>query len=97
MTRLWFTEGLEAGSEPNLSQSIAEAGQDPERVIAVANSDAVAIAYEAATEEARRLNIFGAPTSIVDGEVFWGDDRLDDAIVWRRSGTLGHGPETNFQ
>jgi 2-hydroxychromene-2-carboxylate isomerase len=32
--RRWFGEGLEAGSEPNLSRSIAEAGQDPERVIA---------------------------------------------------------------
>ena len=87
--RRWFVEGLEAGSEPNISQSIAEAGQDPERVIAVANSKAIVTAYEAATDEARRLNIFGAPTFIVDDEVFWGDDRLDDAIAWRQNGKLG--------
>jgi 2-hydroxychromene-2-carboxylate isomerase len=87
--RRWFVEGLEAGSEPNLSQSIEEAGQDPERVIVAANSEVIATAYEAATDEARRLNIFGAPTFVVDDEVFWGDDRLDDAIAWRRNGKLG--------
>lgn len=86
--RRWFAEGLEAGSEPNLSRSIAEAGQDPERVVAAANSEAIATAYEAATDEARKLKIFGAPTFVVDDEVFWGDDRLDDAIAWRRSGKL---------
>lgn len=86
--RRWFGEGLEAGSEPNLSRSIAEAGQDPERVVAAANSEAIATAYEAATEEARKLNIFGAPTFVVGDEVFWGDDRLDDAIAWSRSGKL---------
>ena len=33
---------------------------------------------------ARRLGIFGAPTFAVGGEIFWGDDRLDDAIEWAR-------------
>jgi 2-hydroxychromene-2-carboxylate isomerase len=86
--RRWFVDGLEAGSEPNLSRSIADAGQDPKRVIAAANSEAIVTAYEAATDEARRLGVFGAPTFIVDGEVFWGDDRLDDAIAWRLNGKL---------
>jgi 2-hydroxychromene-2-carboxylate isomerase len=57
-------------------------------VIAAANSEAIVTAYEAATDEARRLGVFGAPTFIVDGEVFWGDDRLDDAIAWRLNGKL---------
>ena len=43
---------------------------------------------EAATDEARRLGIFGSPTFVVDGELFWGDDRLEDAIVWRARGRL---------
>lgn len=87
--RRWFVEGLEAGSEPNLSQSIREAGQNPDRVIAQANSEAIGAAYEAATNEARALNIFGAPSFVVGGEIFWGDDRLDDAIAWHRHGKLG--------
>lgn len=36
----------------------------------------------AQTEEAQRLGIFGAPSFIVAGELFWGDDRLDDALDW---------------
>lgn len=34
------------------------------------------------TEEAQRLGIFGAPSFIVAGELFWGDDRLEDALDW---------------
>ena len=44
----------------------------------------LALAYQAATDEARRLGIFGSPTFAVDGELFWGDDRLEDAITWRK-------------
>lgn len=83
--RYWFVDGQEPGSEPNLSRSIVEAGQDPERVIAAAKSPAVQAAYDAATDEARKLNIFGAPTLVVRGEIFWGDDRVEDAIAWYRN------------
>ena len=38
----------------------------------------------AATEEAARLGIFGAPDFVVDGELFFGQDRLDDAVAWAR-------------
>ena len=82
--RRWFQEGLPAGSEPNLSQSLAEIGQDAARVIADASGAETKAAYFAATDEARGLGVFGAPTFAVDGELFWGDDRLDDAIAWRR-------------
>jgi 2-hydroxychromene-2-carboxylate isomerase len=84
--RRWFQGGQEAGKEPNLSASLQEIGQNPERVLNVAAGQEVAQAYEHATDEARRLQIFGSPTFAVDGELFWGDDRLEDAISWRRHG-----------
>ncbi|MGE8940794.1 2-hydroxychromene-2-carboxylate isomerase [Leptospira interrogans] len=34
------------------------------------------------TAEAARLGIFGAPTFTVKGEIFWGDDRLEQALDW---------------
>ncbi|HVN84824.1 MAG TPA: 2-hydroxychromene-2-carboxylate isomerase [Candidatus Binatia bacterium] len=34
------------------------------------------------TDEAIRLGIFGAPSFVVDGELFWGNDRLPDALHW---------------
>jgi 2-hydroxychromene-2-carboxylate isomerase len=80
--RRWFQDGHEAGSEPNVTESLREIGQDPRRVVELAQSAATAGAFEAATGEARRLGIFGAPTFAVGGEIFWGDDRLDDAIGW---------------
>jgi 2-hydroxychromene-2-carboxylate isomerase len=82
--RRWFEEGEPAGSEPNLTRSLAEAGADAASVIERATSDEGGAALAAATDEARALRVFGAPTFVVDGEVFWGDDRLDDAIAWRR-------------
>ena len=86
--RRWFGEGLEPGIEPNLSQSIRESGEDPARVIARAAGEDIGDAYEKATAEARALGIFGVPTFVVGKELFWGDDRLDDAISWRRQSSL---------
>lgn len=83
--RRWFVEGQEAGSEPNLSESLREIGQEPSRVISLSQSNSVSLAYKAATDEARRLHIFGAPTFVTYGEVFWGDDRLEDALAWHSS------------
>ncbi|GGL80247.1 2-hydroxychromene-2-carboxylate isomerase [Wenxinia marina] len=82
--RRWFEAGEPAGEEPNLSASLAAAGQDAARVLADAGSDRVAAALDAATDEAMALGVFGSPTFVVDGEVFWGDDRLEDAIAWHR-------------
>ena len=75
--------------EPNLSDSLREIGEDPRRVIPLAESDEIARDYDGATEEARGLGIFGAPTFVARGEVFWGDDRLEDAVIWHQRGTLG--------
>jgi len=33
--------------------------------------------YEAYTQEAIDIQVFGAPSYVIDGEIFWGQDRLD--------------------
>ena len=86
--RRWFVDGQEPGLEPNLSESLAEVGQDGARAVGRANGDDVTETYEAATDEARKLGVFGSPTFAVAGELFWGDDRLDDALTWLRRGSL---------
>lgn len=86
--RRWFEAGQRPGEEPNLSGSLAEIGQDPARVLAEARTDRAAAALADATEEADSLGVFGSPSFAVDGEVFWGDDRLDDALAWARRGRL---------
>ena len=87
--RRWFVEHQECGAEPNLSDSLREIGEDPRRVIALAQSEDTAREYQAATDHARQLGIFGAPSFVARGEVFWGDDRLEDAVTWHQRGTLG--------
>jgi 2-hydroxychromene-2-carboxylate isomerase len=59
--RRWFVEGKEVGTEPNLSESLREIGQDPDRIIEAANAEPVGRAYDHNTREARLLKIFGAP------------------------------------
>ena len=86
--RRWFEDEQEPGSEPTLSDSLREIGQEPARVLERAASAEIGAAYQAATEEARQLGIFGSPTFAVGHELFWGDDRLEDAIAWHRRGTL---------
>lgn len=83
--RRWFQDGHSAGNDPNLSASLREIGQDPDRVLEVAMSPATEDALAIETEEAKRLGVFGAPSFVVDDEVFWGDDRLDDAVSWARN------------
>lgn len=86
--RRWFDEGLPGGEEPNLSGSLAEIGRDPHRVLETAKSEQIVAALSRATDEAMQIGIFGSPSFVVDGELFWGDDRLDDAIDWARAGKL---------
>ena len=79
--RLWFCEGLPAGDDENVRQSLEAAGQAPEQALERAESGPIQELYDEATDEARARGIFGAPSFIVDdGELFWGDDRLEDAI-----------------
>jgi 2-hydroxychromene-2-carboxylate isomerase len=82
--RHWFHLSHEPGSEPGLSDALLEIGQSPARVVEAAKSEEIGERYRLATEEAKSLGVFGSPTFVVGGEVFWGDDRLEDAICWRK-------------
>jgi DSBA-like thioredoxin domain-containing protein len=86
--RRWFQLGQETGSEPNVSESLRDVGQDPARVLALANSEDTKAALNAETNAVGELGIFGSPTFTVDRELFWGDDRLEDAISWCRFGRI---------
>ena len=78
----WFLEHLEPGSEPNLSSTLREIGLDAENIIKLAQTDEIEQKYFKNTEMAKNKGIFGSPTFIVENEVFWGDDRCEDAIKW---------------
>lgn len=87
--RRWFQLGQETGSEPNVSESLRDIGQEPQSVLALANAADTTAALMRETDVAQKLGIFGSPTFVVGDELFWGDDRLDDAISWYRHGRVG--------
>jgi 2-hydroxychromene-2-carboxylate isomerase len=78
----WFINGQDPSVEPSLSDNLRSIGQNPDKVIARATSNEAKAALEAATVTAHALGIFGSPTFVTNGEIFWGDDRLEDAIRW---------------
>ena len=78
----WFLEHLEPGSDPNMSSTLKEIGLDSDGVIKQAQTDEIEQKYLKNTEMAKNKGIFGSPTFIVENEVFWGDDRCEDAIKW---------------
>ena len=86
--RLWFEEGHLAGSEPNVSESLKRIGQDGDSILEKAQSSEIVDGLEAETDVARDLGVFGSPTFVVNKEVFWGDDRLDDAVSWYKFGRV---------
>jgi len=85
----WFTGGQDPSVEPTLSDNLRAIGQNPDTVIARATSGEAKAALEAATSTARALGIFGSPTFVANGELFWGDDRLEDAIGWHNRASTG--------
>ena len=82
--RRWFENGEAAGEEPNISASLKEIGCDPREVLAAAQTQRAVDELQTATDEAMNLGVFGSPTFAVGHELFWGDDRLDDAIHWTK-------------
>jgi hypothetical protein len=86
--RRWLQLGQETGSEPNLSESLRDVGVEPQRALALAKTDEAKAALMEETGLARDVGIFGSPTFVVGRELFWGDDRLEDAISWYRYGSV---------
>ena len=60
-------------------------GHDGTAALARAQSDRIKAKLRAETEEAQRLGIFGAPSFVAAGELFWGNDRLEQALAWART------------
>lgn len=80
-----FGERADISAHETLERIVADLGEDPAQIMARANSDEIKSALRRRTEAAAEKGIFGAPTFIAeDGELFWGDDRLDAALAWAK-------------
>ncbi|HUX22987.1 MAG TPA: 2-hydroxychromene-2-carboxylate isomerase [Burkholderiales bacterium] len=72
----WAEERNIADAE-TLAAICTEQGMNAAALAAAAQSDEVIAEYAGYTQEAIARNVFGAPSYVVDGEIFWGQDRLE--------------------
>lgn len=86
--RLHWTEDVMIGTDENIASSLQYVGKDADRVIAMAQTDENKLALRNQTEQAKSLGIFGSPSLVVGKELFWGDDRLEDAVEFCLSAGL---------
>jgi 2-hydroxychromene-2-carboxylate isomerase len=79
--RLAFQEGEDLAIPEHVLRAAADVGLDPGVAERATQEPDVKLALRAATDAAHGLGVFGVPTIAVGGELFWGDDRLDDAAA----------------
>ena len=77
-----FAEDREIAEPAVIEDLLATLALPVEEVMARAQLDANKLALRAQTERAAELGLFGAPSFRVGDELFWGNDRLEDALGW---------------
>jgi len=77
-----FAEDREISDAAVLAAILDGLGADSAAILAQAHSDVVKAALRASTAEAQARGIFGAPMFFIGDEMFWGNDRLDDACAF---------------
>lgn len=82
---LHWTKNVLIGSDDNLRAALEYAGQEPMALLSRAQSQPVKDELKLQTARAKSLGVFGAPSFTVGQELFWGDDRLEEAVDWART------------
>jgi 2-hydroxychromene-2-carboxylate isomerase len=73
------------GDVEHLRLLLSALGRHPEAVIERANGQDIRDRFAAETQQAKDVGIFGSPTFVWGREIFWGDDRLEDALDWAKA------------
>jgi 2-hydroxychromene-2-carboxylate isomerase len=79
-----FSQDREIDNPDAVTEALEGSGVAPADIIAAAQSEGSKLALRRQTEEAQARGVFGAPTFFVGEEMFWGDDRLEDALAFAR-------------
>jgi 2-hydroxychromene-2-carboxylate isomerase len=83
--RAQFGDGRRIDDARTIRDVLGGLKVDTGPVLAAAQSDEVKARLRSETEEAQRLGLFGAPSFVTtDGELFWGNDRLEQALRWQK-------------
>lgn len=85
-----FVDDLDIQDESVMVDLLGALIQDGSALVAQARAESTKEALRRRVDRARELGIFGAPTVMVGQEMFWGNDRLEDALQWAaRDGDRG--------
>ncbi|MBI1904690.1 MAG: 2-hydroxychromene-2-carboxylate isomerase [Rhodocyclales bacterium] len=79
-----FAQDRDIGDPAVIMAILADMRLPAEEVLAQATSADNKLALRAQTARAAELGLFGAPSFRVGDELFWGNDRLEDALDWAR-------------
>jgi 2-hydroxychromene-2-carboxylate isomerase len=77
-----FAEDLDISSPEVIAKILHALDLPADGLIETATSDPNKLALRQQNDRAGELGVFGAPNFVVDGELFWGNDRLEDALAW---------------
>jgi 2-hydroxychromene-2-carboxylate isomerase len=83
--RLAFLEGGDLGDVETVLEAADRAGLDHRELREALVDPEIKQALRECTDEALALGVFGVPTVAIDGELYWGDDRLGEAAAAHRS------------
>jgi 2-hydroxychromene-2-carboxylate isomerase len=85
--RAQFAEGRRIDDTGTVAEILTRLEVAAAPALAAAQADDNKVRLRVQTEEAQQLGLFGAPTfRTADGELFWGNDRLERALVWAKRG-----------
>lgn len=84
--RAAFAENRNIANPQGVAEVAADLGHDPDEVIAAVQNPRIKDLLKGEVDAAIRKGVFGSPYFIIDGEPFWGYDRLEDIGVWLESG-----------
>jgi len=77
-----FAQQRDIADDATLALVLSTLGVNPEATAKAANTPENKDKLKAQTEEAIARGLFGAPSFTVDDELFWGNDRLEQAVAW---------------
>jgi DSBA-like thioredoxin domain-containing protein len=78
----WFIARRAPGVDGHIERVLASLDKSPAPTLARAKGAEGERLLKAATDAARKLGIFGAPTFAIGAKIFWGDDRLEEALAF---------------
>ena len=84
--RAYWAEGRKLADPQVVAELAASQGFAKDTVLAALNDPAVKERLKTETDAAIANNVFGSPYIVIDGEPFWGADRLDQVDKWLATG-----------